>query len=226
MDMCFLTLVALFSTIYNVFALQRKEVCLLQVDEGPCRGDILRYYYNTISQQCEKFSYGGCQGNTNNFLSYEECRKTCFKIPKIPQICRFKKEVGPCRASLPSFFFNMTSMQCEPFSYGGCQGNINRFIDFPSCKEYCSPHKTLSVVCLGPPDKGRCAASIPRYYYNSASRTCEEFMYSGCGGSNNNFISRKDCMNVCAEERKPARYPSIKNRNRIRRKPNLNIVRG
>lgn len=56
-------------------------MCLLQVNEGPCRGDIERYYYNTITQKCELFSYGGCQGNANNFRSFQECQKTCFRIP-------------------------------------------------------------------------------------------------------------------------------------------------
>lgn len=63
-----------------------SAVCLLQLDEGPCRGDIERYYYNTITQKCELFSYGGCQGNANNFKSFQECQKTCFRIPsKYPE---------------------------------------------------------------------------------------------------------------------------------------------
>uniref|UniRef100_A0A3Q3K761 BPTI/Kunitz inhibitor domain-containing protein n=1 Tax=Monopterus albus TaxID=43700 RepID=A0A3Q3K761_MONAL len=44
------------------------------------------------------------------------------------------KYVGPCRARFPSYFFNMATMQCEPFYYGGCQGNPNRFKDPTSCK--------------------------------------------------------------------------------------------
>ena len=55
------------------------------------------------------------------------------------------------------------------------------------------------MLCLDPLDKGGCAASILRYYYNSASRMCEQFIYSGCGGSSNNFISRQSCMDVCAK---------------------------
>lgn len=63
-----------------------SAVCLLQVDEGPCREEIERYYYNTITQKCELFSYGGCQGNDNNFKSFQECQKTCFRIPsKYPE---------------------------------------------------------------------------------------------------------------------------------------------
>ncbi|XP_075962343.1 tissue factor pathway inhibitor 2 [Anarhichas minor] len=197
MEFCTLALFTLFSSVYNVLALSPKGACLLQVDEGPCKGEIERYYYNTITQKCELFYYGGCQGNANNFRSYQECHKSCFRIPKVPQICRFPKVEGPCRALFRSYFFNMTTMQCESFSYGGCQGNSNRFRDLTSCKEYCSPRKTVPMLCLDPLDKGRCSASIPRYYYNTASKMCEEFSYSGCGGSSNNFVSRKNCMNVC-----------------------------
>lgn len=58
-----------------------SEVCLLQLDEGPCLEDVPRFYYNTLTQDCEEFSYGGCEGNFNNFKSYVECRKTCYSIP-------------------------------------------------------------------------------------------------------------------------------------------------
>lgn len=123
-------------------------------------------------------------------------------------------------------------MQCEQFVYGGCQGNENRFQDQLSCMEYCRPHKTTPVLCLDPLDKGGCAASIPRYYYNSASRMCEQFIYSGCGGSSNNFISRQSCMDVCAKAGKPwisrktgrrAGMMRTTSKNRIRIKPNNNI---
>ncbi|KAI9529027.1 hypothetical protein NQZ68_015794 [Dissostichus eleginoides] len=124
--------------------------CLLQVDKGPCKAYIGRYYYNTITQKCEIFYYGGCQGNANNFRSYQECQKSCFRIPKVPQICRLPKEKGPCRAHLSRYFFNTTTMQCEPFYYGGCEGNSNRFQDLKSCKESCSPKKSVPVLCPDP----------------------------------------------------------------------------
>lgn len=72
-------------TFFDLFA----GSCLLQVDEGPCRGEIERYYYNTLTQKCETFYYGGCQGNANNFKSYQECQKSCFRIPsKLPNVLR------------------------------------------------------------------------------------------------------------------------------------------
>ncbi|MEQ2286148.1 hypothetical protein AMECASPLE_039245, partial [Ameca splendens] len=173
--------------------------CLLQLEEGTCGEDIERYYYNTVTQKCEVFNYRGCEGNANNFKNYQECRRTCSRIPKFPQICRFPKEEGHCRGLFPRYFFNMTSMQCESFSYGGCGGNSNRFQDLTSCMEKCRPEKPVPVLCLDPLDKGTCSASITRYYFNPATKMCEEFVYSGCGGSNNNFVSRQSCVDVCVQ---------------------------
>lgn len=181
----------------STLSLPNKAVCLLPVEEGPCRADLPRFYYNTLSQKCERFYYGGCQGNGNNFHTYQECHKTCFRIPKVPPVCRLPQDEGPCRALLWRYFFNMTSLQCEPFYYGGCHGNANRFTSLLSCTDYCSPKKNVPVLCLDPLDSGTCSASIPRFYYNPVSRMCEEFKYSGCGGSSNNFVSRQSCMDVC-----------------------------
>ncbi|KAJ8267531.1 hypothetical protein COCON_G00127030 [Conger conger] len=204
----------------HVSGLPPREACLLQVDEGPCRANFQRYYYNTFTQQCEEFSYGGCLGNSNNFMTFQDCQKTCWKIPKVPRICRFGKDEGSCRALFKRYFFNMTSMRCEAFDYGGCKGNNNRFTDPVACMEYCEPHKTTPALCLGPLDKGPCAASIPRYYYNAASKSCEEFLYSGCGGSGNNFITRETCTDVCVKGRKALKHnsSSVKMRIPVKRK--------
>lgn len=71
--------------------------CLLQVDEGPCRASIERYFYNTITQKCEVFYYGGCLGNGNNFKSYLECQKSCFRIPS--EFCRVLEKPSPTQTS-------------------------------------------------------------------------------------------------------------------------------
>uniref|UniRef100_A0A670ZTE7 BPTI/Kunitz inhibitor domain-containing protein n=1 Tax=Pseudonaja textilis TaxID=8673 RepID=A0A670ZTE7_PSETE len=53
------------------------EFCHLPAEPGPCRAKITRFYYNSDSKQCEKFIYGGCQGNANRFRTYDECHRTC-----------------------------------------------------------------------------------------------------------------------------------------------------
>ncbi|XP_037705447.1 tissue factor pathway inhibitor isoform X2 [Choloepus didactylus] len=56
---------------------EKPEFCFLEEDAGPCRGYITRYFYYNQSKQCERFKYGGCLGNLNNFDSLEECKNTC-----------------------------------------------------------------------------------------------------------------------------------------------------
>ncbi|XP_078093726.1 tissue factor pathway inhibitor 2-like [Mustelus asterias] len=46
-------------------------------DRGSCEADILRFYFNEESGTCETFSYSGCGGNDNNFISLKHCQKIC-----------------------------------------------------------------------------------------------------------------------------------------------------
>ncbi|XP_048850375.1 tissue factor pathway inhibitor 2 [Brienomyrus brachyistius] len=194
-----LQVVLLLSLLIYSFALPSADVCLQQLDEGPCDGDSQRWYYNTITQECEEFQYGGCLGNDNNFRTFERCKKTCWRIPKVPRICRLSKEEGVGRAYLRRYFFNMATMECELFIYGGINGNGNNFDSMASCEEYCRPQRNIPQICNRPLDKGTCVASIPRFYFDPASRSCEEFQYTGCGGNSNNFISREGCTRVCVQ---------------------------
>ncbi|XP_017460522.1 PREDICTED: kunitz/BPTI-like toxin, partial [Rhagoletis zephyria] len=41
--------------------------------------------------------------------------------------------------------------------------------------------------CHQPKETGRCFALFYRYAYNVESRQCEEFVYGGCNGNQNNF---------------------------------------
>ena len=53
------------------------DICSLPGVVGPCEAIIPRYYYNAVTEQCESFEYGGCNGNLNNFLTLEECEAAC-----------------------------------------------------------------------------------------------------------------------------------------------------
>ena len=46
-------------------------------DSGGCNNKIFRYYYNAIERRCKLFVYGGCNGNSNNFLSEIQCLQKC-----------------------------------------------------------------------------------------------------------------------------------------------------
>ncbi|GFG31491.1 hypothetical protein Cfor_00116, partial [Coptotermes formosanus] len=51
--------------------------------------------------------------------------------------------------------------------------------------------------CFLPKSIGRCRGFFPSYYYNSVSKKCEYFIWSGCGGNNNRFDSRETCEKQC-----------------------------
>ncbi|KAK3605897.1 hypothetical protein CHS0354_017800 [Potamilus streckersoni] len=51
--------------------------CLQPRDPGPCKGYVPAYFFNSTSKRCEKFIYGGCQGNKNRFYSLADCANTC-----------------------------------------------------------------------------------------------------------------------------------------------------
>jgi len=54
-----------------------KDACMEPMIVGFCRALIPRFYYDSITESCEHFSYGGCDGNGNNFRTKQECEKLC-----------------------------------------------------------------------------------------------------------------------------------------------------
>nr|Q6T6T5.1 RecName: Full=Kunitz-type serine protease inhibitor bitisilin-1; AltName: Full=BG-11; AltName: Full=Kunitz protease inhibitor 1; Flags: Precursor [Bitis gabonica]AAR24526.1 Kunitz protease inhibitor 1 [Bitis gabonica] len=72
-----LGLLTLWAELTPVSGKNRPEFCNLPADTGPCKAYEPRFYYDSVSKECQKFTYGGCKGNSNNFESMDECRKTC-----------------------------------------------------------------------------------------------------------------------------------------------------
>ncbi|NXN63088.1 TFPI1 inhibitor, partial [Himantopus himantopus] len=198
------------------------SICAMKADEGPCKAIHIRYYFNIQSRECEIFEYGGCHGNENNFLTLEECQKKCG-----PNFCFHEKDPGICRGYFSRYFYNKETKTCEVFKYGGCLGNQNNFKNLEECQITCEGNcKLLSSLflilflykqllsltlffsvflepppipsfCMTPMDRGLCRAKELRFFYNYSTGRCHPFSYSGCGGNENNFTSRKSCLRIC-----------------------------
>ncbi|GFY63935.1 kunitz-type protease inhibitor 1 [Trichonephila inaurata madagascariensis] len=73
------------------------DYCYQPKDLGSCRGSIHRYYFDPKEKICKIFTYGGCNGNKNNFMSLPECQKKCINnflnCVKSPSLCPVECEV-------------------------------------------------------------------------------------------------------------------------------------
>lgn len=55
----------------------------------------------------------------------------------VPDKCKLDVSVGKCRAIIPKFYYDKDMKSCQPFSYGGCGGNDNRFGSLEECINEC-----------------------------------------------------------------------------------------
>lgn len=56
---------------------QRKAWCTEPPLTGPCRASHTRWYYDPLNRKCQRFTYGGCNANDNNFEEEQKCNDFC-----------------------------------------------------------------------------------------------------------------------------------------------------
>ncbi|XP_053123337.1 kunitz-type protease inhibitor 2 isoform X2 [Hemicordylus capensis] len=143
-----------------------------------CRASFPRWRYNATSQACEKFIYGGCRSNSNNFLTREHCLQACAaggdqKATEIPlpseggtalsstkEQCTASKETGLCRAAFRRWYFDTETRSCKMFIYGGCGGNANNYELEEACLRQCAGKRESSEDLEGP-------SAPPRFFPDS-----------------------------------------------------------
>jgi len=118
------------------------ERCGLPPVTGQCKAAFPRYYFNGTQSSCVKFTYGGCQGNANNFVTAEACTEACAQpVPAVvanSSLCVLPPVTGECQGWFPRYYFDGTQSSCVEFTYGGCQGNANNFETAEACTEACA----------------------------------------------------------------------------------------
>ncbi|XP_044222596.1 tissue factor pathway inhibitor a [Thunnus albacares] len=169
-----------------------KNPCHLPEAPGPCRGLVTRYFFDSRSQQCKQFFYGGCFGNANNFRSKAACQAKCqnpekpTKAPEVHNLVTRKSS-----AVLPTILTGEMTVN-EP------QVQLN-----DTTRNHPQALKPQDL-CFSPVDRGTCDGAERRFAYNPKTKRCHIFSYSGCGGNKNNFTHRRHCLRKCIKRIKVA----------------------
>eukprot|EP00117_Sycon_ciliatum_P031397 scpid3721/ scgid0121/ Sushi, von Willebrand factor type A, EGF and pentraxin domain-containing protein 1; CCP module-containing protein 22; Polydom; Selectin-like osteoblast-derived protein; Serologically defined breast cancer antigen NY-BR-38 len=164
----------------NSVQCQRFQECVEFEGRGVCR---------------DTCSSGRCLMNETCSLLEVQCVTTpCFPVAQCSPMdpCLLPAEPGPCRATIPRYYYDDNRGECVPFTYGGCRGNANNFALEAQCRRQC-----VNAVCQSPQQRGSCGQQLPRYYFESRTQTCLSFTYSGCGGNFNIFASEEACYKRC-----------------------------
>ncbi|XP_066977996.1 papilin isoform X17 [Macrobrachium rosenbergii] len=181
---------------------QKTDVCLLEVMPGPCRGNYTRWHYDQTLDRCSQFTFGGCKGNGNSYLTENECMQRCIR-GQSKDLCTLPKASGLCDETLPRWYYDSAEERCMPFYYTGCDGNSNRFISRGECEATCpgEEREREDDVCLLPSDAGDCTDHEERWFFDITTNECKSFVYGGCGGNGNNFGTLRECQNFCWSRR-------------------------
>ncbi|XP_075463121.1 LOW QUALITY PROTEIN: kunitz-type protease inhibitor 2 [Ascaphus truei] len=185
----------------------QQDFCLAEAVVGECRAAFLRWSYDAVSQTCTNFTYGGCNGNLNNYLGEEECMNACrgFKVEKSNGILPPSKRMVEASAR-QACEGNCTTGQfmCQN---GCCIDDFQKCDGSKQCDDG-SDEASCDDFCIGKGETGRCRAAFIRFYFDSESKTCSSFVYGGCGGSKNNHKSKKDCLDKCLVSKPEKVYTS------------------
>ncbi|WKY03565.1 hypothetical protein Q1695_004932 [Nippostrongylus brasiliensis] len=163
-----------------------QMLCTEPLRVGDCKQSVKQYWYNAETRTCEGFIYTGCQGNNNRFNSMNECHRFCRNVhaePKCPHGRAYIDSAGKF-------------LQCgEGFSGEACPANYECYFD--GTIHGCCPSK--AYTCSLPVNKGvACGSgSSYRYFYNNNLKECQTFLFLGCDGNSNNFVSVEKCQNYC-----------------------------
>ncbi|XP_049885500.1 boophilin-H2-like [Pectinophora gossypiella] len=137
------------------FFFARHRACFLRPDTGPCRAEILQWYFDAKAVKCYRFWWGGCQGNGNKFESRKECLDYCFlpsdNAPKEnrksrrPIFCSLAFDFGSCFGHYNRWYFDLFYETCRRRIYSGCGGNQNNFQTLKECVGNClmGPNSTM-----------------------------------------------------------------------------------
>lgn len=67
-------------------------------------------------------------------------------------------------------------------------------------------------ICQQIPDVGPCRGYFEQFYFNVQLRSCQIFVWGGCGGNTNRFNTRDECERTCSFYRRRLNRNNAKQR--------------
>ncbi|CDW58038.1 kunitz:Bovine pancreatic trypsin [Trichuris trichiura] len=146
----------------------RASICSQPPNRGTqCGAPMERFYFNPLLKQCTRFTYYGCSGNDNNFLSLSACMNFCSSSACDP---------GEGIIVDPA---TQGAMKCNPSVPNPCPAGY-------SCR---SDSLTGTSICCGSSDMGVCPNNEQAYIdpLTQQIRECQPGAVVSCPG---NFLCR------------------------------------
>ncbi|XP_019853361.1 PREDICTED: uncharacterized protein LOC105313106 isoform X2 [Amphimedon queenslandica] len=159
----------------------QNESSLLDCTNDPCQSNTCP---SAPTAQCFPDYCGNC--TSRYYYNDQEVTETCscsnglkpvLCAPSCLSTCHIPEPICPVSTCVP-----------------GC-GCTNDTI-YDEVKEECVLPSSCDTCSL-PPLSGPCRGAFPRWFYNSSSGSCELFLYGGCSGNANRFITLQQCIQSC-----------------------------
>ncbi|GMR58285.1 hypothetical protein PMAYCL1PPCAC_28480, partial [Pristionchus mayeri] len=199
------------------------NVCIMATDAGPCSDAVTMWHFDMGAGACRQFTYGGCRGNGNRFLTRSACEKQCghTTVPALPtpaaliqhQVHQLQQErPTPAAISVPAEPASHQAPVTTKFmhiraSLNASDERIVAHARLPMTskmsmgtgkkREESHLPATPNPACSLPVDVGPCSDVVHSWYYDAHSDSCRPFAYGGCGGNQNRFASDHDCKSAC-----------------------------
>ncbi|KAJ0183940.1 hypothetical protein K1T71_000363 [Dendrolimus kikuchii] len=134
---------------YDVKDYDWRVWCKFQPNSFSCTDNITgvpRFYYDTQLGDCKTFTYRHCPTTLNSFETITLCHQYCqddgpsiITAKNISEkiFCRFQPDFGNCHDYHPMYYYDLTERTCKGFSYSGCGGNNNKFVNQQLCVAVC-----------------------------------------------------------------------------------------
>ncbi|KAJ8713838.1 hypothetical protein PYW08_007458 [Mythimna loreyi] len=188
-----------------------QDICQLPMLQVPCDDSEMRWLYDASTDSC--ITNGDCGGNDNSFETFEACENRCRTGPapvapttpattaivSSPSECETPSSLAPCGNNVTVFYYDSEREECLASDFGGC-GHANSYSTEEECQRKCGAFRGVDV-CGARLDPGPCRASIPKFYWDAMSGSCQPYAYGGCAGGPNRFSTIEECMDVCGATR-------------------------